>query len=369
MDVVERLQRECAEDPAVIGFAGGLPDPALFPRQALAASASRVLLAEGEAALQYAWPEGRAGLRRWIATHLRGLGAVVDPDDVIITSGAQQAIAVACDVLVARGCQVAVDAASYPGALDLLRAREARLVPTLTGGVAAAYAMPAMTNPCGEVVAESTLDELVAAARAHGAVLIEDDAYGLLGFDRGRGARLLAKDRDHVVHVGTFSKVLCPGLRVGWLVPPPGRREAVLEAKRVSDLHSNGLAQAIVEDLLGRIDLERYLAGARRHYADKAERLTGALARHLPSWSFAAPRGGFSVWVETPEPGDDAAFLEVAASHGVTFDPGAGYLPGGRPPTMCLRLSFSLVDRGRIDEGVRRLARAWARFRHGTAAA
>lgn len=369
MDPVERLQRECAEDPEIVGFAGGLPDPALFPRRALAASASRVLRAEGEAALQYAWPEGREGLRRWIAGWLQGHGADVEADDVVVTSGAQQGIAVAADVLVTPGAQVAVDRESYPGALDLLRARDVRFVPSIGPGVAAAYAMPALANPRGDVATDGSLDAMLGAARAHGAAIVEDDAYGPLGFDRPRAARLLARDRAHVFHVGTFSKVLCPGLRVGWLVPPRERREAVLEAKRVSDLQSNGLAQAMVEDLLRHLDHDRYLARARRHYARKADRLVNALARHLPGWRFDPPRGGFSIWVETPEPGDDAELLRIAARHGVSFDPGAGYAALGPPGTLSLRLSYSLVDEARIEEGVRRLARAWEVFRRGRLAA
>lgn len=353
---IDRLQRRSAADGRVIGLAGGLPSDAQFPRQALARAFLGAITAPGAPALQYGWPEGSERLRRWIAQRLVRRGARVSANEVVITNGAQQAIALAAQLLCRPGTRVGVDPETYPAALDLFRTRGA--VPT-AGAAAVRYAMPAVTNPRGQTLGEPERRRLLEAS-----AIIEDEAYAELRFAGPPPPPLLARNRDRVWHVGTFSKVLCPGLRVGWLVAPPRYRERVLRAKHDADLQANSLAQAVLEDFLERDDFDERLVALRRFYARRAARLTQAVRRHLPGWKLEEPEGGFALWVEPERDFEEVQFLEHAVRAGVSFDPGSEFRPDAASHPPALRLCFSAVPRlADLEEGVRRLARAWATFR------
>jgi 2-aminoadipate transaminase len=344
---IERLQRRMAVTPGVISFGGGLPDERWFPRRMLARSFEAAVRSP---ALQYGWPEGSEALRRFVSKRLQMRGAAVEPGDVIVTSGAQQAIAIAASLATAGGGAISVGETSYPGALDLFRSRG--FTPRPDGG-AARYAMPALHNPTGLAQPRPPL-------LGEGVPLLEDDAYAELRFD-GRFPRPLVADApERVWHVGTFSKTLCPGLRVGWLVPPRRWFRRSLRLKRDGDLQAGGLAQAVLERYLSQTDWDARLARVRRHYARRADHLMEALRRRLPSWRFVEPEGGFSVWVQPDGDGDDAALLALSVGEGVGFDPGRSFR--ARPGPLALRLCFSSVDEREIDEGIQRLARAWAKL-------
>lgn len=353
--------RTGAARPDTITLGGGLPARELFPRRALAASFLRVMADPEAPALQYGWAEGREGLRAWVAARLRKRGAEVSPDEVLITSGAQQALAIAAQVLFQPGARVGCDAESYPDALDLFRTRGLKPVATRTG-VAGFYVMPAMSNPHGRVMPDDARRELLRRARAERAPILEDDAYAELRFDGPPPRPLLADDRARVWHIGTLSKTLCPGLRVGWLVVPRRAYARAKEAKHTADLQANSLAQALLEDFLSHSDYDALVARACRFYARRAHHLTRALARHLPALRFTPPEGGFTIWAETGREGDDAALLEAAIRRGVSFDPGRSYRVDGRASPMALRLSFASEPASRLAEGVRRLARAWEAY-------
>jgi 2-aminoadipate transaminase len=358
---IDELQRRGAAAPDVIGLGGGLPAPELFPRLGLASSFFRVIRAPASPALQYGWPEGQEKLRAWVAARLRSRGADVSARDVIITSGAQQAIDLTIGLSLRNGDRIACDPETYPGALDLFRAKGIEPV-TRHEDAAGVYVMPRVSNPHGDTMGGAAREALLRFARRRGAFILEDDAYADLHFDGTPGPPLLARDRRLVWHVGTLSKSLCPGLRVGWLVPPRAHRDAAIESKRQVDLQANSLSQAIVEDFLDKGDFDALLAKATRFYARRSRRLARALHRHLRTWRFHAPVGGFAIWAETDFEGDDASFLEVALEQGVSFDPGSSFrvAPSNRP--IALRLSFSTEPANRIDEGVARLARAWRKF-------
>jgi 2-aminoadipate transaminase len=198
---------------------------------------------------------------------------------------------------------------------------------------------------------------------ASGAPVIADEAYAELRFDGTVPRPLVADARDRTWHVGTLSKTLSPGLRVGWLVPPPGELAGALDAKRARDLEAGNLSQAVVRTFLARDDFDARLAAARAYYAARAGCLVDLLRRHLPGWRFREPEGGFSVFVETELRGDDVAFLEHATRNGVTFDPGRMFRPGGPPASLSMRLCFSRASSVELEEGVRRLERAARTFR------
>jgi 2-aminoadipate transaminase len=306
-------------------------------------------------ALQYGWAEGQVELRSWIAARLNARGARVRADDILVTSGGQQAISIAIDLLYRRPGAIGVEAASYPAALDLFRGRRLALA-SMTDG-RACYVMPGLNNPTGQRLSKQERRDLL----ARGAAVIEDDAYGELVFD-GAPAPLLLRDApDRVFHVGTLSKTLCPGLRVGWLVVPRRQRDRARRVKERLDLQANGLAQAIVSDYLQRVDFDDRLRKLRRYYAARAERLARELRRALPSWRFALPEGGFCLWVDTNERVDERRFAEIAIEEGVSFDPGSSFLGEGQPSTTWIRVCFSSVEADRFRDGARRLASAWSR--------
>jgi 2-aminoadipate transaminase len=350
------LHKAAAAREDVIGLAGGLPADELLPRADLAIALAEAA-ASGTDALQYGWPEGDEALRVWIAQRLAARGAVIEPRRVIITAGAQQALALAGESL--RGERIAVGDATYPSALGAFAAAGAQ-VACEGGGVR--YVIVGVSNPHGiELV---SCDELLAGDEA----LIVDEAYAELRFDRRTPQLLVGAIPDRVWHVGTISKTLCPGLRVGWLVPPPSAHAAVLELKQAADLQTASLSQAALVRLLARIDYDALVDRARQFYAERCGLLVAAVRRHLPEVRFAEPEGGFSIWLETDETGDDITLLEAAIAEGVSFDPGSAFraAPVDR---IALRLSFSNAPATELDEAARRLARALRRWRRQPRAA
>jgi 2-aminoadipate transaminase len=357
---VERIQRSAAARSNVHSFAGGLPDPKIFPRVGLTHAFLRAL-GHGSAALQYGWPEGQPELRKFIAGRLRARGCSVHAGDILVTSGAQQAIAIATQLVFRTSKTIRLDPETYAGALELFRARGLDITVDLKRA-AGAYVMPQIDNPRGQIMSAAVRSQLVEMARRRNLMLIEDDAYADIVFHGEPTSPLLAEAPESTFYVGTFSKSLCPGLRVGWLVPPRPYLERALEAKRESDLQANSLAQSILAEFFSRYDFDARIVKARRLYQRRAARLADSLRRHLPEWTFDEPKGGFSIWVDTGEGGDDATLLERAVSLGVSFDPGSIFRvsAGG---TLSLRLSYSCLTEPSIEEGVKRIARAWKAFR------
>jgi 2-aminoadipate transaminase len=348
---VEQLQRQCVARPGVLSLAGGLPAPETFPVAALATALGETQ----REALQYDWPEGRAALRRWISARLRQRGADVSADDVLVTSGAQQALDIAVQLTLPEGRRFAVPEACYPGALELFAASGAELVST-SGPADLYYAMPAVENPSGRALSRAERAWLL----GQGSLILEDDAYAELRFDgEAPPVPLLAAARDRVLHVGTLSKTLCPGVRIGWLVTPARLGEAARRAKLRADLQGNSLAQSVIERYLEHEDYDSRLVTLRSRYARGADALMEALRRHLPECEFRAPEGGFSLWVTTPEAWDEVEVLRAAVAQGTSFDPGSSFRRDGAKRPFAMRLAFSTLAVEEIGEAVERLARAF----------
>ncbi|HKO53094.1 MAG TPA: PLP-dependent aminotransferase family protein [Polyangiaceae bacterium] len=350
------MERIAAQDPQVISLAGGLPNPALFPRRALSRAFAEALHDPNCPALQYGWPEGSARLREFIAKSLQARGAAVQPENVLITSGAQQAINLALSAAVRAGDLIGVERESYPAALEAIRSAKGELV-GLEDAVRAYYVMPGISNPRGLPLDATVRHALLHRSRVQKAIIIEDDAYTDTAFD-GRPSRpLLADAPERVFHVGTFSKTLAPGLRVGWLVSPPRFHKELLDAKQTMDLQANSLAQTILESYLRTGEYTRHLKRIRRDYAARARKLALHVRRHLPQFRFRAPAGGFSLWLESDLRGDEEALYEAALRCGVTFDRGAPFRISP-VSTLSFRLSYSAVGEGEMEAGVSRLASA-----------
>jgi 2-aminoadipate transaminase len=345
------LHKTAAKQEGVLGLAGGLPANELLPRQELASALAEVAALD-PGALQYGWAEGDESLRTWIANRLSARGAAIDPARIIITAGAQQALALAGCWL--HGARIAVGDATYPAAIDAFTDAGALVVPDHG---TARYVTVGVSNPHGvDLISRAEL-------LAGGEVLIADEAYAELRFDGRTPRPLVEVAADRVWHVGTISKTVCPGLRIGWLISPVGAHDAILELKCSADLQTASLSQAALVKFLEHVDYDELVARARRFYAERCARLSTALRRHVRGMAFAEPEGGFSIWLETGESGDDVALLEAAITEGVAFDPGSAFrcVPGDQ---IALRLSFSNVLAGDLDEAARRLDRALVRWRH-----
>jgi 2-aminoadipate transaminase len=362
---IDELLRAAAADRRVIGLAGGLPAEAQFPKRALAAAFLDVLRRAGTPALQYGWAEGSARLRGFVAQRLVARGAVAVADDVIITSGAQQAIAIALELTARPGDPVGVGDETYPAALELMRAR--RLVPVAAWeGPRVRYVMPVVQNPRGDTMSAETRARLLA-ARGY---IIEDDAYAELSFAGPPPKPLFAEAPDRVLYVGTLSKTLSPGLRIGWLVAPRRLRARALRLKQGMDLQASSLGQEIAERYLvgdagePGVDWEARLRRLRRFYRHRAGLLARSLVAHLPEWRFTPPAGGFAIWAEAPDRGrrvDELAFLRAAVAAGVAVDPGSTFRPDRAPRPLAVRLCFSAAPVASFEEAARRLRQAWRR--------
>jgi 2-aminoadipate transaminase len=351
----EQRVRRAAASSRVINLGGGLPSAVQFPRAALASSFFRVLGVSDGFALQYGWAEGQESLRALVARRLIARGARVTADDVIITNGAQDAISIATQLLLRRGQSIGVEATTYPAALDLFRERGLR--PVSLGQGRACYVMTSLNNPAG-----TALDaEVRASLLARGVPIIEDDAYGDLTFDGKTAPLLLSAAPGRTYHVGTFSKTLCPGLRVGWLVVPRAYRKRAVTIKEANDLQANSLAQAVVSDYLRHADFEQRLDVLRRFYRRRAALMARAVRRELPSWRFRFPDGGFCLWIDTDARVSERRFSELALEEGASFDAGSAFTASPAQGPTRLRLCFSLAAPETFERGVRRLARAWAR--------
>jgi DNA-binding transcriptional MocR family regulator len=365
------------DQPDVISFAGGIPDPALFPRKSIAAAYRRVLAdpQRGAAALQYSASEGYAPLRQWIAQYMAGLGVACSADHILVTSGAQQALDFIAKLFVSPGDEVLVARPTYLGALQALNAYEP-IYGTLPqrgdnrpaagiGGKrpALGYVMPDFQNPTGTSLDRGEREALLEVAAALDVPLIEDAAYEALRYDGETLPSLLALDCANmggidgarVLYCGTFSKTVVPGLRLGWVAAPlPVIRRLVL-IKQASDLHSASLSQMVMHEVVQEI-LPQALGPLRAAYRARRDAMLAALAAEMPSGiTWTRPEGGMFIWLTLPHGIDAAALLQRSIAEArVAFVPGRAFHCDASGANT-LRLNFTLADAPRIKEGVARL--------------
>lgn len=353
-------QRLAASRSDLLCLAGGFPADELLPRGALGRAFTAAIASHRGCALQYGWPEGNPKLREQIAARLWARGAKVAADDVVVTAGAQQALAIATEMIVEPGDTVAIEARSYPGAIDLFRRAGAAMTADPHAQARLAYVMPGISNPLGRGIRPAERAALLASR----SWIVADEAYAELRFDGRIERPLLADARDRTFHVGTFSKTLSPGLRVGYLVAPPLFVKRARALKQTVDLEAAALTQGVLAELLQRDNLDARLARSRRVYQERATRMVRSLKRRFPGFRLHEPEGGFSVFVETDVEGDEEALLDMALAHGVSFDVGSRFAHELGPSPVTMRLSFSNVTPLWIDEAVSRLSKAfdaWSR--------
>jgi 2-aminoadipate transaminase len=341
---------------ALIELAGAQPAAELLPTAAMNRALAELTAAANEHE-RARWPGATVQLRKWVAGNLAARGVAIDPERVIITMGAQHAIAM-CAAMLPIGARVAVGPETYPGALDVLATAGARAVAT-AGHVDADYVVDGVAEPYGTDRVAARRAELLASSH----MLIVDEAYAELRFDGRLPRPLLLDAPDRVWHIGTISNTLSPALQIGWLIPPAQHYEAVLASGPARRLQTGAFAHAALLRLLVDIDVADVIERARARYAVRAERLVEALRRQVTGVRFQVPEGGFSIWIDTDEAGDDAALAAEARALGVTIDPGHQFRPGGGGDPVAFRISFSHAPIGALDEGARRLAAALQTWR------
>ncbi|MBK1676153.1 GntR family transcriptional regulator [Rhodospirillum rubrum] len=377
------------DQPDVLSFAGGIPDPTLFPTEA-AREAYGAVLGEpgvGPLSLQYSISEGYVPLRRWIVAHMAGRGVVCDEENIVITSGSQQGLDYLGKLLISPGDSAYVTRPTYLGALQVFNPYEPRYAdlafgegaPTpgqcreaalaAGGRPALAYVVPDFANPTGETLSREDRLRLLEHVSALGVPLIEDAAYAALRYAGAEVASCLALDIarvgdiDHsrVIYCGSFSKTIAPGLRVGWICAARDLVQKVVLTKQAADLHSATINQMVMHRLAEAIYDEQVkkIIGV---YAARRDALLAALAKFMPEGvSWTAPEGGMFVWVTLPANIDGAELLaESLRDERVAFVPGGAFFFDGSGANT-LRLNFSLPSEAVINEGIARLARLIAR--------
>jgi 2-aminoadipate transaminase len=364
-----------AERPDMLSFAGGLPAPELFPIEAIAEAHARVFAQRGAAALQYSSTEGFLPLREWVVARLARRGIKATVEQVLITSGSQQGIDLTARVLLDPGDTVVIENPSYLAALQTLGGCEATFVPVDSDDegmrideisavvrkrpVRLVYAVPDFHNPKGTTLSQPRREELIRLATEHRIPVIEDDPYSELRFRGNAPSPLAALDEEGlVVHLGTFSKTLAPGMRLGWLVASPALTRSITIAKQAADLHTATLAQHAVAELLKTFDYDAHLTQLRASYGERCLAMLAALERNLPVGSrWTNPDGGLFVWAQLPHGMRAEDVLTDALREKVAFVPGAAFF-AEKPRHDYMRLNYSNRSPAFIDEGMARLGRA-----------
>jgi 2-aminoadipate transaminase len=362
------------ERPGIISFAGGLPSPKTFPVQAFREACDKVLRDDGPGALQYAASEGYGPLREMVAA---GLPWQVDPAQVLITTGSQQGLDLVAKILIDAGSRILVETPTYLGALQAFMPMEPEVVSVASDDegvdvddLAARagsgpdrarflYVLPNFQNPTGRTMSEARRAALSRRAASIGLPLIEDNPYGDLWFEQPPPLPLTARNPDGCIYLGSFSKVLAPGLRLGFVVAPTAMYPKLLQAKQAADLHSPGFNQRMVAEVMKDGFLDRHVPTIRALYKSQRDAMLAALQREMAGldvqWN--TPAGGMFLWARLPQGVDAIELLPRAVDKGVAFVPGAAFF-ADHPDPRTVRLSFVTASVEQIDTGIAALAAA-----------
>lgn len=368
--------------PGMISFAGGYPAPALFDAEGLA-HASAQAMAEPVTSLQYGATEGTPALREQLVALMARRGAAVSVDDLIVTTGSQQGLDLLIRVLLSPGDAVLVERPTYPAALQAFRlagcaigsiagdadgldptALAQQLEAAPPGHFRLLYCVPDFANPTGACLSITRRLEVLALAARHDLLLVEDDPYGALRFTGAPVPSLLALSRQvpgaegRVIHLSSLSKIVAPGLRVGWMVAPAPVRQRCVIAKQTIDLCTSPISQQIAAWYLASGALERHLPQLRQRYGEKCQRMMAGIAALGGRLEVATPAGGMFVWGRLADGSDAQALFERAIEQNVMFVPGKAFY-ANEPDPASVRLSFAAPGLEDIDEGLHRLARAF----------
>jgi len=359
------------EQPGMISLAGGLPAPESFPVKALRAACAEVLDTQAHRALQYGPSEGIAPLREWVAAQLRAQGVAATADEILITSGSQQGLYLIGRVLIDPGSTVLVERPTYLGALqafspyapqfaDLEQDAEGPL-PALESSARMVYLQPNFRNPTGQTMSAARRAQWAQALHGRPIALVEDDPYGELWFDGPPPAPLAAQLPGRSILLGTFSKVLSPGLRLGYVHGPEHVIAKMTLARQAADLQTSSLTQHLVLKVLQGGLFDAQLPRIRDLYRAQRDAMLTALSRHMPgNVQWEAPQGGMFLWLRLPEGMDATALLPLALQRQVAFVPGTAFYATAPAPRNTLRLSYATATPEQIDTAIARLGELFA---------
>jgi len=368
--------------PDVISFAGGLPAPEVFPIEKFKEAADVVLSEMGDRALQYGTTEGYQPLREMIARNASKYGIQITADNVLITSGSQQALDLLGRIFINRGDRVLVESPTYLGAIQAWNAYGVKYVTIpfdddgmrtdilesrLRTGIKFIYVLPNFQNPTGVTLSRERRKELVEISDAYGVPIVEDDPYGQLRYEGDHLPPVVVLDDEmrakevpiysgNVIYTSTFSKILAPGLRLAWVVAPSEVIKKLVQAKQGCDLHTSTLTQYLTYEVANSKWMKSHILMIRKTYKERRDVMIEALEQYMPErvkWTH--PKGGLFLWVTLPKGMDSGAIFSDAVEAKVAFVPGAPFHPmGGGENTM--RLNFSNSKPELIMEGIKRLA-------------
>ncbi len=360
--------------PGIISFAGGAPDPKLFPKEELAEIAADVLKNQGEVALQYGVTEGYTPLRDWVIARLKRQGIISDRDDTIIVSGGQQGIDLAAKSLLNPGDGVVCEEPSFIGGLNAYRSNNAELygVPVESDGmdmekleatlkahpnVKVLYTISTFQNPSGITMSYEKRKKLLELAKTYDFIIFEDNPYGELRFAGEEIPTIKSMDTEgRVVYLSTFSKILSPGLRLGYVSCDPALMERMIICKQVEDVHTNVLSQMIAYEFVTRFDIDAHIAKLRAAYGKKCKLMMEYMDREFPaSVTHTCPQGGLFLFCTMPEQYDSKAVMQKALERGVAFVPGATTMIDDKASYSTFRMNYSTASEEEIRSGIRAL--------------
>ncbi|SNS68261.1 2-aminoadipate transaminase [Noviherbaspirillum humi] len=358
-------------NPDIISFAGGLPSPETFPVERMRAAHDAVLSRVGKVALQYGPSDGYAPLREWIAGSLSTSDSTILPEQVLMLSGSQQGLDLIAKVLIDEGSKVLVETPSYLGALQAfsvyrpnfvsVASDDGGMLPEALEGVADGarllYSLPNFQNPTGRTMPLERRIALVETCARLGLPLIEDNPYGDLSYRGEPLPKMLNMNPHGVIYMGSFSKVLTPGIRLGYVVAPVALIAKLEQAKQAADLHTAQLTQMVVHEVVKDGFLDEHVPTIRKLYADQCQVMLDALQEFFPkSATWTRPAGGMFIWVTLPKHIDSMELLKEAVQQNVAFVPGAPFY-ANEPAHNTLRLSFVTVPPEKIRQGVATLGK------------
>lgn len=372
------------QKPEVISFAGGLPAAEYFPVERFQDACRRVLEQNAHLALQYGPTEGYEPLREFIAERLTRYNICVDLNNVMITSGSQQALSLLGGLLVNPGDHILVEKPTYLGALQAFNAYQAEYVgvpvdengictdevpEALRHGPKFMYILPNFQNPAGVTINADRRRELIHIAQTHGVPIVEDDPYGALRYEGDHIPPLVVFDAElsghngacytgNVIYLSTFSKTLAPGLRIAWVVAPPDVISRLVQLKQGADLHTSTFTQMVIHEVAKDGFIDEHVRKLREVYRKRRDAMLGALDRHMPvDVQWTQPQGGLFLWVHFPPEINISDLFNAAIKRNVAFVPGDAFFTIPNPPPAA-RLNFSCMNEERIVEGVKRMSEA-----------
>jgi len=354
--------------PDIISFAGGLPNPSSFPIDAIKEAAMKVLDTDGTSALQYAPSEGYLPLREWIASRYRKKGLQVSANEILVTNGSQQGLDLIAKIFIDKGDTIVMERPSYLGAIQAFSAYQPNFVSVDilddgvdTDGLSCAlqsepklfYAIPNFQNPTGISYSIHTREKVASIISQSTTLLVEDDPYGDISFDEDDYSPVKKYLGPGGILLGSFSKVISPGMRMGWIVAHPQIIEKLLITKQAADLHSNFLSQRIIYQYLLDNDFERHIGEIRTLYKKQKDHMVTMMERYLPNEiKFVNPNGGMFLWITLPPHISSQHLLDLAIRQNLVFVPGSVFYLDSKTNNT-LRVNYSNSNFNEIEKGVR----------------